>query len=299
MEMPRGEGGNIRRTMPALRLVLPIVISVLLNLRVEHVNITAAHGDDQIAGLPVGAKICLRIVKRGRIVHAFAGGGDGIHQHGGMDIPRILFPCGKNIRDQNFVSQVAAVDVILKKRFDTGIGVRLHHRPEAVVRLTRGVFKRAVHFRGIVPIIGVKAHTRRPCPVNSKRRCGAEKRERDWATASGRMPTCTQAAMVAQRMHDIEFSRNTQRGMRHACPFKGKIKGSASRAVISKILRTPLAGRAKAVCHGAARLQGKQIAHPRIIPVADARATLWKQTAKADKGAKNIVEILIIIMLVE
>ena len=123
---------------------------MLLNLRVEQVDIAAAHGDDQIAGLPMRAQIGLRVVEGRGIMRGNALLLHGLHEHGRVDIAGVFFARGEDIRHQHVVGQIAAVDVILKQRFDAGIGVRLHDGEQALVRLLHGVFQRAAHFGGVM-----------------------------------------------------------------------------------------------------------------------------------------------------
>ena len=94
---------------------------MLLNLRVEQVDIAAAHGDDQIAGLPMRAQIGFRIVKRRGIMRRHALRLHGLDEHGCVDIAGVFFACGEDIRHQHLVGEVAAVDIIPEQRFDAGI----------------------------------------------------------------------------------------------------------------------------------------------------------------------------------
>ena len=76
---------------------------MLLNLRVEQVDIAAAHGDDQIAGLPMRAQIGFRIVKRRGIMRGHALRLHGLDEHGCVDIAGVFFACGEDIRHQHLV----------------------------------------------------------------------------------------------------------------------------------------------------------------------------------------------------
>ena len=135
-----------------------VIVAVLLDLRIEQMDIAAAHGDDQVAGLPVRAEEALRVVKRRGVVHALARRGNGVHEHGGMDVAGVLFPRGEDVRDQDLVGKIAAVDVVRKEGLDAGIGVRLHDGEEPVMRLMGGILQRAVHLGGVVAVIGVELH---------------------------------------------------------------------------------------------------------------------------------------------
>lgn len=94
---------------------------MLLNLRVEQVDIAAAHGDDQIAGLPMRAQIGFRIVKRRGIMRgALPSACMALTSMVAWISPGSFSRAAKDIRHQHLVGEVAAVDIIPEQRFDCG-----------------------------------------------------------------------------------------------------------------------------------------------------------------------------------
>ena len=216
----------------------------------------------------------------------------GVNQHRRVNVAGILFACGENIGHQNFVGEVAAVDVILEQRFYAGIGVRLHHGKEALVRLVDRIFQGAVHLCRVVTVIRVQldAADRARIFKPAMRRGKAGEGFADGFRKRTGLDTCRHGR---KRMQNVEFARNAQMDMRHGLAFKAEVKFRAAGFVINEVQRTPLVRVAHAVGHRAAMLLFQKLCDAGIVAVADADAVFRQKRRETGEGVRDVVNVLV------
>ena len=240
----------------------------------------------------MGAQIGFRVVKRRGIMRGHALFLHGLNEHRRVDIARVFFARGEDIRHQHLVGQIAAVDIILEQRLDAGIGVRLHDGEQTLMRLMDGVFQRAVHLSGVMAVIGIELHAADRAGVfkAAVRRGKARKRRGDGFGLCARFDA---RGHRRQRVHDVELARHEQVDMRKGLAFKAEVKRRAARVVIREVQRPPLIALAETVADRAAGLLGQQRRDARVVAVADACAAFGQQGAELGEGVGDIVDILI------
>lgn len=126
---------NPRCGIPPLFGFTLLFLLVRPDLVVELIDVSTAHGKHEVAGLPMLAQVCLRIIKGGgeygvdaMLLHAL----DDLY---GLDVAGVFFTGGIDICDQRYIRVGGAGEVIAKQALDSAVGMRLHDGPKAVVRL--------------------------------------------------------------------------------------------------------------------------------------------------------------------
>ena len=81
-----------------------------------------------------------------------------VHQHTGMDIPRIFFPCGADIGYQREICFLGTSEVFVEQPLDSAVCMGLHHGPKPSLAAQPCHGEHAAHFCGVMAVIMKQFH---------------------------------------------------------------------------------------------------------------------------------------------
>ena len=79
-----------------------------------------------------------------------------LHHHLRLDVARVFFPGGVDVRHQGDIRRLGAGEIVLEQPLHPAVGVGLHYRPKTVVGLHGRYAQGIAHFGGVMAVVVIQ-----------------------------------------------------------------------------------------------------------------------------------------------